>query len=429
MSITEERPTAGATPNAKRDAITPPEPNLTPKDFLERAIALRPMLRERQAECEAAGKVPDDVIAELHRLGFYRIVQPARFGGYEVDIPNFYRIMMEVARGCSETGWVLTLTSGHPMIFANFSEEAQREAYGPDGHFLASASFAPPGKATPVEGGYRVNAAWASASGCDHATHHIGGAIVVDDKGGPARIIHLVLDRSQYEIIDDWQVMGMRGTGSKTVAARDVFVPTHRTIAAAATGRGADPAVRLRLFSNPMYSGRIAPFLVCEPAAVAIGAVRGALDIYEELLLKKASPYPPHLEWYKDPEFQRHYGTAVSLLATAEAALIRAAQEFMEYAADDSAGRHPFDDARAERVSLIGQQCLRMAWQVMDLIYRTAGTTASVKEGQPIGRLFRNLAAINTHPSVQIDRLTLAVARTRFGLTSPPPSRTPTPAG
>jgi 3-hydroxy-9,10-secoandrosta-1,3,5(10)-triene-9,17-dione monooxygenase len=135
------------------DRIIPPEPDLTPEIMIARATALRPMLRARQAECEAIGKVPDDVNAELVRAGFYRIVQPKIFGGYEFDAPTFYKAMMEIARGCSETGWVLALTAGHPLIAAFFPEEGQRDVYSDNGEFRCPAGFNPPGVAVPVEGG------------------------------------------------------------------------------------------------------------------------------------------------------------------------------------------------------------------------------------------------------------------------------------
>ena len=92
-----------------------------PQDMFARASKMVPTLRARQLECETSGNVPQDVNNELIRAGFYRIVQPRRFGGYEFDIPTFYRVMMEISRGCSETGWVLALTAGHPIILALLS--------------------------------------------------------------------------------------------------------------------------------------------------------------------------------------------------------------------------------------------------------------------------------------------------------------------
>src|SRR3954451_15095469 len=136
--------------------IATPEPDLTPQEMIARASGLRPLLRAKQAECEAGGNVPKDVNDELIRAGFYRVVQPRRFGGYEFDLPTFYRVMMEIARGCSETAWVVTLTSGHPLIAAYFPEQGQREAYTPHGEFRCPTAFNPPGLAVPVDGGFRI---------------------------------------------------------------------------------------------------------------------------------------------------------------------------------------------------------------------------------------------------------------------------------
>ncbi len=397
--------------------LSPPEPNLTPDEMIARAHALRDRLRARQAECEAIGKVPDDINAELISAGFYRIVQPRRFGGYEFDIPTFYRVMMEISRGCSETGWVLSLTAGHPLLAALFSEEGQSDLYGRDGEFRCPAGFNPPGVAVPAAGGYRVTGAWVSASGIDHATHFITQASVVDDAKNATGSMFLMLRRDEFDILDDWHVMGMQGTGSKSVVAKDQFVPAPRTAITKAIGLVT--AVALpgpRIHANPMYYGRIGAFLVGEGAAVAVGAARGALDLYEEVLRTKKSTQRPLLERDKDPEYQRYYGEALSLIATAEAALIRQGQEFMACARAQYDGGAPFDVEKEQRLTLIGLRCIQMAWEAIDLIYRTAGTSASVKHGQPIGRFFRNIAAIRTHPLLQLDRIAMAAARTRFGV-------------
>ena len=393
--------------------IAPPEPSLTPADMIARATALRPLLRERQADCEAGGRVPEDVNDALIRAGFYRVIQPRCFGGYEFDVPTFHRVMMEISRGCPETGWVVALTAGHPLIVANFPFEAQREVYGERGEFRCPAAFNPPGTAVAVEGGYRLTASWPSASGCDMGTHHLGSALVTG--ATPAQAIQVLLTRDQYRIVDDWHVMGMQGTGSKRIVVEDAFVPAHRAIGAVAPGRGSEPAARARLHDNPMYLGRIASFLVAESSAVAVGAARGALDLYEDALRTKRSYYPPYHERCKEPEFQHHYGRALALVATAEAALVRAGEEYMDYASADARGV-PFDDEKDQRLILIEQQCIRLAWEAVDLIYRTVGTSDAAKEGQPLGRIFRNMAVMNTHPALQLDRAAINAARTRFGL-------------
>jgi len=141
-----------------------------------------------------------------------------------------------------------------------------------------------------------------------------------------------------------------------------------------------------------------------------------AVEISQEAL---ESFFKKNAERYKEAEFQQHYGQALALIATAEAALVRVGQEFMEYAVEDAAGGAPFDEERAYRVILIEDQCIALAWQAMDLIYKTVGTSHAAKDGQMIGRTFRNLAVMNTHPALQLDRAAIMAARTRFGLQPP----------
>lgn len=407
-------PGARTRPRIRGD-IAPPEPGLKPEAMLARARALRPMLVANQDRCEAEGRVSEEVNDQLVKAGLYRIVQPRRFGGYEFDVPTFFKVMMEVARGCPETGWVLALTAGHPLLLAAFPAQAQVEAYGLDGEFRCPASFNPPGQAVAVDGGYEISGAWVSASGIDIATHFIGSAILPPEaEDGRPTPLQMILERGQFEIVDDWKVMGMQGTGSKQVRAKAAFVPRHRTVESVGAARGSEAIPAARVYDNPMYQGRILPFLIGEAAAVAVGAARGALDLYEQCLKGKRSMFPPHMERTEDPEFQHHYGAALTLIATAEAALVRAGEEFMDYAREAAEGGAPFDDERELRLTLIEQHCVKLAWQAMDLIYRTAGTSASAKQGAAIGRIFRNMAVINTHPALQLGRTYLAAAKARF---------------
>jgi len=397
--------------------IAPPELELTPEEMIARAHKMIPILRARQAECEAGGNVPEEINHELIRAGFYRVVQPRRFGGYEFDIPTFYRVMMEISRGCSETGWVLSLTAGHPIILAFFSEEGQRDVYGTTGEFRCPAGFNPPGVAVPVEGGYRVTGSWVSASGIDLSTHFVTMAIVQSPTPHPIPAILVMLDRDQFSTLEDWHVIGMQGTGSKSVVVKDLFVPARRTAALKAHGLITNVTFPgPRIYDNPMYFGRIGAFLIGEGASVAVGAARGALDLFEELLHTKRSPLPPYAERDKDPEYHHYYGKALSLIVTAEAALIRQGEEYMDCVRADAEGRAEFDLALEQRLSLIGLQAINLAWEALELIFRTAGTTASVKHGQPIGRFFRNIAAIRTHPILQLERGMMGAARTRLGV-------------
>jgi 3-hydroxy-9,10-secoandrosta-1,3,5(10)-triene-9,17-dione monooxygenase len=195
--------------------ISPPEPNLTPKEMLQRAEAMRPVLRERQAKCEELGRIPEETNQEFVDAGFYRILQPRLFGGYEFDVPDFIRIMSEISRGCPESGWVLALTAGHPAAFiAGYDEKVQCEVYGATGDCRAPGAARPSGVAVPVPGGYKLKGIWDYTSGCDIATHFIGGVMVIDpETKAPGSWGFVLCDQKDVRIVRNWDMIGMQGTG------------------------------------------------------------------------------------------------------------------------------------------------------------------------------------------------------------------------
>ena len=134
----------------------------------------------------------------------------------------------------------------------------------------------------------------------------------------------------------------------------------------------------------------------------------------------KRTYHPPYHERHKEPEYQLHYGRALTLVSTAEAALAGAGAAYMDYAREEQAGVAPFDEEKDLRLILIEQQIIRMCWEAVELIYRTVGTSDAAKHGAMIGRIFRNMAVINTHPAHQIERIAINAARARFGLVPPP---------
>lgn len=393
-------------------AIPQPELDLTPEKLLARARAMRPELRAAQAECEAGGCVPPRIAEMLIDEGFFRMVQPRIFGGYEFGIDDFYKVIIEIARGCSETGWVTSLVGGHPVVLARYPAQTQIEIYGETGDFRCPGALTPLGRAVPVPGGYRVSNHWVSSSGIDVGTHFMGLARVEGDDGG---LIQALIDIDDCTVVDDWWVMGMRGTGSKRVDVEDLFVPEDRVMRVSGMERGAEPlASDIPLHDNPMYYGLIGPFLIGETAAVAVGAARGALDLFEDILRTKKSKAPPFAEMYRDPVAQMQYGQALSLISTAEAALIRSGEEYMQFAREWKEDGVPFDDIRRMRLNQIAQRCVQLAWEAIDLLYRAAGTSASAKAGTPMGRVMRNVAVLRTHPVLQGEQGSIAAAMAAF---------------
>ena len=396
--------------------IPSPEPGLTPEELVRRAESMRAVLRERQAECEAAGCLPEQTNRDFIDAGFYRTIQPRHFGGYEFDLPTFMKVIMAVSRGCTESGWVLALIAGHPNLMARFPEEAQREAYGDTGEFRGPGVFMATGTAVPVAGGYQVKGTWDYASGCDAGTHFIGMALIASqDSPAPLGTLWVLFDRSQYEIVDNWNVFGMQGTGSRRVVVQERFAPAHRVMPwTDAQGQLVVAPPDRAIYPTPLYHGRIVPELISELASVAVGTARGALDLYEEILRRKHRTFPPFDTLFELPEFQQHFGLAQSLVDTAEAALLRVGADFMEHARQALEAGVPFSDETERRLLMIEQQCVRLAWEAVELMFRTAGS-ASAGKSSLLGRCFRNMAVIRTHITLQIDHTSFNAGRLHFG--------------
>ena len=391
--------------------ITAPEPNLTPADLLTRAEALRPELRARQTETERAGRLLDEAQAAFVDAGFYRILQPRRFGGYEFALRDFIRVMIEIARGCPSSGWVLALTAGHPHLLAHFSEQAQAEVYGDDGHALVPGRPVQAGKAVRADGGYVVDGVWDYASGCDHATHFMGTAVV--EGSDPPHLLWLLVDRADFSIVDNWDVIALRGTGSKRVVTEQVFVPGHRTITA--IGTTPEPWPGWGTHDNPLYSGGLFSLLFFELAAIAIGIARGAIDEYEDVLRSKALDIPPFALRGHVDEYQHHLGQAIGLVDVAEAALLEGTERYLEQARAAVAAGYPADETGEEtrRLVLLEQQCIRLAGDAVDGLFRTGGTSGA-RSGSRMANSMLALTVLRTHMGLQWDRTMTNLGRLRL---------------
>jgi 3-hydroxy-9,10-secoandrosta-1,3,5(10)-triene-9,17-dione monooxygenase len=396
-----------------------PYPNLTPDGMIERAIALRPLLREKQAETEGAGRILDEVNEACIDAGFYRALQPRRFGGYEFDLPTFAKVMIEVARGCPSTGWVVAFTAGHTHIFSKYPLETQAHTYGADGEFRAPMVGGQNASARPVDGGYVVNGAWDYASGIDAATHFFGTApIRENEEEQPKGVAVVLLDRDQFEIEHNWEMLGMQGSGSHRVIAQDVFVPTARVSERNLLMPAASPAEE-RYFENPMYAGPSTNILMAEIAAVAIGTGYAALDLYEEIIKRRTTPRSTKIR-AEDREFQVYFGEAMGILDTARSALLGCTQLYMDYCRDDVSSKSPFTGEKSQRIVLVEQQCCRMAGEAVNIMFRTAGSSEA-KPGRSMQRYFRDISTLLTHVSLTHDRSFEGVAKAHLGIEAPEP--------
>jgi alkylation response protein AidB-like acyl-CoA dehydrogenase len=197
--------------------------------LLDQARALIPTLAERAAATIAERNVPSETIADFHRTGILRILQPRRFGGHQLRFCLFSRIVETLTEGCASSAWVYAVLGEHQWIIASYPLQAQIDVWGDDPLAVASSSLAPRAVATRTTDGWRLTGQYSFSSGCSHARWAIIGAFLGKD-GDPRSVGYLLVPFTEIEIIDDWHVLGLAGTGSRSLLIRDVFVPDHRCV-------------------------------------------------------------------------------------------------------------------------------------------------------------------------------------------------------
>ena len=243
---------------------------LTEAQLLENARSLVPVVRERRVYGDSERQLSPDTVADFKRLGLVRSLTPRRFGGMEADLETVHSASMEIARGDGASGWLSSFFPVHQFYAAWFPLEAQEEywASGPD--TLSSTCTGMTFKRDEVKGGLRFTGVGKFSSGVDYAEWLLLGT----------KTEFCLIPRSDFEIIDDWQVAGLRGTGSKGLNVDDIFVPRHRIVTIDELN---DPRISgARYHSSPWF--RLQRWFLLSHAIVfpVLGMAKGVLDIFDE---------------------------------------------------------------------------------------------------------------------------------------------------
>jgi len=256
-------------------------PVLTPDGAVLLARAMVPRLKQRASLADDLRRCPDESIRELNESGLMRVLQPRRVGGSELPWVALIDVGSELARGCGSTAWNWANYAVHHWMLAFWPVASQDEIWGSDPAVLIASSMVfPAGRATRIAGGYRLSGRWPFSSGVDSAAWNmLGGIVRGEGETGEYRMF--LLPREDYAIVDNWHVMGLRGTGSKDVEAKDVFVPEDRTLSVEATrgggnhpGAAANPAP---LFRIPIFA--TFPYML---TGIALGLAQGAYEAVVE---------------------------------------------------------------------------------------------------------------------------------------------------
>lgn len=382
---------------------------LTREQAIFNAQAIAPALAARAAEAQALRRLPEATVRDLHDSGLFRILQPRRIGGAELDFGSLVEISSELARGCASTGWVYGYLASHHWMLGMWPPEAQDEVWGPSADTLVAASLIfPGGRATPVDGGYRLGGRWGFCSGVDWCDWNILGGIVAGDPADDAFEYRMfLLPKSDFRIVDKWHTAGLAATGSREIEASDVFVPAHRTLAVRDTKGGPTPGSTV----NPGALYRI-PVLATfgyVVAGVPLGIARSALDLFTGEGHSRLASYSGR----KLADFasvQARVAEAGALTDTARRVLLGNCNDLMLLV---NAGSVP-DIAFRVRVRRDAAFAATLCRRAVDLLHETSGAAAMFL-GDPMQRAFADMHAAGTHIALSWDAIATTAGRVAMG--------------
>lgn len=383
-----------------------------PAELIERARALVPELQARAAAATAARQVPGETIAAFKRSGLLRLLQPAALGGLERDYVDFIEIIRTLTQGCASSAWVYGVLTEHSWILASYPAEAQREVWGEDPAAMACASLVPTGTGERVAGGVRVSGRWPFASGCDHAQWAILGALV-DEKNGKRAVYDCLVPIGALTIDDDWHVLGLAATGSKTLVAENVVVPEHRMVrhedlaAGRAPGRAVHPGVTLCRMPRSFVASLTL-------VAVLLGLAQRAVD---EFAAYTANRRPAGGRRASDSEIVQL--TLAEAAAEADAALLLARTTAVANTGLVAAGGTvtPEHIITARRDIAFA---VKLARQAVDRLYAMCGAHA-IYDGAALQLIFRDAHAAAAHLFLKWEIGALPYGKLRLGLPAEPP--------
>jgi 3-hydroxy-9,10-secoandrosta-1,3,5(10)-triene-9,17-dione monooxygenase len=377
----------------------------------EKAEALLPRLRERAARCEELRRLPEETLRDFHDAKLFRIHQPKRVGGAELEFAAVVTYGALLARACASTAWNWVNFAAHHMMLGMFPPQAQDEIWGASRDALIASSFVfPAGSARKVKGGYVLSGRWPFSSGVDPSEWNmLAGLARLDDNLPPEQRIFL-LKRSQYRVIDTWFAGGLRGTGSKDVEATEQFVPEHMTLAVADTKGGPTPGSVVNpgpLYQLPVFA--LFPYML---SGVALGIAEGLIDDYK--------PGAGRMTGARVAEIQSTQIRLGEATAYARASRLVQLANCTEAEQLIAAGRVPEGKVKA-RYRLEGAYAVDWAVRAIDTMFGLYGATGLYESGH-VPRAFRDAHAVKQHFSFNTDIAGTTYGRVALGLASDNPT-------
>ena len=377
----------------------------TSAEMVARARALIPALKARAVQGERERCIPRETIADMQAAGLFKVLQPRRWGGYELDIVTYFDVQMALGEGDMSVAWVYGVVGVHPWSMALFDDRAAQDIWGKDNSVLMCSSLMPVGIAKAVPGGFRLSGHWKYASGSEHCQWaYVGG--VVEGPGDDRRIFFV--PRSDYEIVDTWHVPGLKATGSNDILIKDAFVPDYRTLKYADNFRCVAPGQAVN--TAPLYRLPFGQVFFRGVSTGAIGALQAMLDAF----LDHAKGRTQRLYGNKsseDPMNQLLVAEVKTAIDEMKTILHRNFHVLEGYA---ERGEVPPLELRVEykfHNGWVAERCSQLAAR----LFNAAGT-AGIAAELPFGRIFNDIAVGRQHVSNQFEQAGRSYGSMLFGL-------------
>jgi alkylation response protein AidB-like acyl-CoA dehydrogenase len=381
------------------------------QELIDNLASLAPMLEEHAAESERLRKPVDSVMKAIEDTQAYRYFVPKQFGGFEFGLEGFMDIGVALGAADVSTAWVVTFCMEHNWLVGLFNQQAQDHIFGQQPYIIAPGALAPRGKATKVEGGYRLSGHWEWGTGVMHADWVLVGGLT--DHDGPPELCMYALPIADVKVLDTWQMTGMVGTGSNDIVVEDAFVPDHLRQNLTELRAGDSPGAQYHqtsTFRMPML-----PVLGLTAAAPAVGCAKQTVARFRERLQERTV--------YGTLDKQSERALAQSRLAhltvrakTVETTLKRIAKDVATWG---ESGEVCPDVERAGLRVRIGH-VVRESRNIVREVVEVSGAHAH-NLSNPFGRALRDLETLSCHTVFDLDIATESYGRLLLGLPSNSP--------
>jgi 3-hydroxy-9,10-secoandrosta-1,3,5(10)-triene-9,17-dione monooxygenase len=377
--------------------------------LLERIAAIRPILEKNADQTETDRRVVEENITALKDAGAFKIMVPQRYGGWQSDIRTKLEVSREIAKGCGSTAWVTALMNVCSFFTGLMGEQAQADVWGPDPDARVAGVFNPTATSRKVDGGIIVTGAWNWASGSYHADWSFVGVPIMSEAGELLYPAMALIPNSDITIEDTWFTAGMRGTGSNTIHADEVFVPEHRLHWV--------PGLLNHEYATPftdeaLYRSEFIPVAALILVGPQLGLAQAALDYVIEKGHKRGIAYSEYELQRDAPTFQLAIAKAATLVDTAHLFAYRAAADI-----DDAAkvGRVMTYAERA-RVRNDTGHAAESAREAIRVLCSAHGAS-SFAEASPMQRMWRDSEIASRHAVVAPEISALIYGRALMGFT------------